>query len=132
MFGRPNLLVWGGYVMLVLWNLYSIQNGSLTGYGTMGIVVHRFAGTLGAEFILMVDNDQLRRGRGVREFLGREKVQCMDCLAYPPDMNPIEHVWHCLYRRMAASNVQCGTHGSLERELVDDLGMILEDIRKLI
>ena len=51
--------------------LYNIQNRSMTGmqygYGTLG-----FAGTLGPEFILMVDNDQLRRTRGVRRFLRRE------------------------------------------------------------
>ena len=45
--------------------LYSIQKGSLTG-------VHPFAGVLCPEFILMVDNDQLRRARVVRGFHGRE------------------------------------------------------------
>ena len=54
---------------------YSIQNRSLTGmqygYGTLGVIVHPFAGALGPEFILMVDNDQLRRTREVRGFLGR-------------------------------------------------------------
>ena len=53
--------------------LYSIQNGSLTdmqcGYETLDIIVHPFAGEWGPEFILMVDNDQLRRDRGVIGFL---------------------------------------------------------------
>ena len=39
----------------------------------------------------MVDNNQFRRTRGVRGFLGRELDQRMDWLARPPDMNPIEH-----------------------------------------
>ena len=57
--------------------LYSVQNGSLTdmqyGYRTfLGIIVHPFAGSLGPEFILMVDNDQLKRARRVRRFHGRE------------------------------------------------------------
>ena len=57
----------------------------------------------------------------------------MDWLARPPDMNPIEHVWKCLQRTIAASNVQCGTRESLERELVDERGMIpLADVRKMI
>ena len=85
LFGRPILLVWGGYVMLFFLELYSTQNGSLTdmqyGYGALGIIVHPFAGALGPEFILMVDNDQLRRARGVRGFIGREYVQRMDWLA---------------------------------------------------
>ena len=55
----------------------------------------------------------------------------MDWLARPPDMNPIEHVWDCLQRRIVASNFQCVTRESLELELLDDRGMIpLADIRK--
>ena len=53
--------------------LYSIQNGSPT-----GMIVHQFAGTLGREFILMVDKDQVRRAREVKWFIGREYVQRMD------------------------------------------------------
>ena len=55
--------------------LFSTQNGSLTGtlygYGTLGIIVHPFAGALGPELILIVDNDQLRGARGAH---GRESV----------------------------------------------------------
>ena len=37
----------------------------------------------------------------------------------------------CLQRRIAASNVQCGTRACLERELIDDRDMIpLADIRE--
>ena len=46
--------------------LYSIQNGSLTGkqygYGTLGISVHPFTGALAPEFTLMVNIDKLQRG----------------------------------------------------------------------
>ena len=53
--------------------LCSIQNRSLTGmqygYGTLGIIVHPFSGALYLEFILLVDNDQFRRARGVRGVL---------------------------------------------------------------
>ena len=67
----------GGWVCNVdSLELYNIHNGSLTGmqyeYGTLGIIVHPFSGALGPEFIFMVDNDQLRRVRGVRGFLGCE------------------------------------------------------------
>ena len=43
-------------------NLYSIQNGSLSGmqygYGSFGKIVHPFAGALGPECISLVDIDQ--------------------------------------------------------------------------
>ena len=54
--------------------LYSIQNGLLTGmqfrYGALGIIVHPYASALDPEFILIIENDQLRKARGVRGFLG--------------------------------------------------------------
>ena len=67
------------------------------GYGTLGIIVHPFAGAWGPEFSLMVDNDQLRRTRGVRGFFGRELVQRMDWLAHPPD-NPRLSTCGIVYR----------------------------------
>ena len=85
---RPNLIVWGGYVMLVLWSCTVFRTGRRLVW-TMDIIVHQFAGTLGPEFILMVDKDQLRRARGVRGFIGREYVQRMDWLARSPDLSPI-------------------------------------------
>ena len=61
--------------MLVLLSLQYSER-SLTdmqyGYETLGIIVNPFAGVLNPEFILMVDNDQLRRARGVRKLLGCE------------------------------------------------------------
>ena len=74
------------------------------GYGTLGIIVHPFAGVFCPEFILMFDNDQLQRAERVERFLGREKGQCMDWLARPPDMNPIEDVCDCLQRRIIAAS----------------------------
>ena len=62
------------------------------GYGTFGISVHPFAGARGPEFILMVFNDKLRRAKGVRGLLGRERIQRMDWHARPPNMEPIQHV----------------------------------------
>ena len=58
--------------------LYSIQNGSLTDmqyvYGSYGIIESIcWRMGRGPDFILMVDNDQLRRAiSGFRGFLGRE------------------------------------------------------------
>ena len=77
LFYRPNLLVWGVHVMLVLlWSCTVFRTGHRlicnTDIELLGIIVHPFAGVWGPEFILMIDNDQLRRTRGVRVFLGCE------------------------------------------------------------
>ena len=74
----------------------------------------------------MVDNDKLRRARRVRGFLGRVLVQRMNWLARPPDMYPIE-----LCGIVCREKSQYATQQSLERELVNDRGMLrLADIRK--
>ena len=62
------LLVWGGYAIFVHWSCTVSRPGCTIffyGYGTFGIIVHPFAGALGPAFMLMVDNNQLRRARGV-------------------------------------------------------------------
>ena len=68
--------MWGVHVMLVLWSCTVFRTGRRlicnTDIELLGIIVHPFAGEWGTEFILMIDNDQLRRTRGVRIFLGRE------------------------------------------------------------
>ena len=43
-----------------------------------------------------------------------------DLIITAPDMKPIEYVVDCLQRRIAASNVQCWTRESVERELGHD------------
>ena len=43
------------------------------GYGTLGIIVHPFAGALDPELILMVDDDQLRRLEGLEGSLDASK-----------------------------------------------------------
>ncbi|GFY14333.1 transposable element Tc1 transposase [Trichonephila clavipes] len=42
------------------------------------------------------------RTRAVEELLESEDITRMDCPAYSPDLNPIEHVWYALGRRIAA------------------------------
>ena len=63
-FGRPNLLVFGGYVLLVLWSC-TVFRGMQYGYGTSSIL-HPFAGALS------LFSRPFTNARGVRGFFGRE------------------------------------------------------------
>ncbi|GFX87661.1 transposable element Tcb2 transposase [Trichonephila clavipes] len=50
----------------------------------------------------MDDNARPHRTLAVEELLESEDITRMDWLAYSPDLNPIEHVWDALGRRIAA------------------------------
>ncbi|GFV05211.1 transposable element Tcb1 transposase [Trichonephila clavipes] len=57
---------------------------------------------MGAEFLFMDDNARPHRANIVDECLQSDDITRMDWRAYSPDLNPIEHVWYMLGRRIAA------------------------------
>ncbi|GFU93098.1 transposable element Tcb1 transposase [Trichonephila clavipes] len=61
-----------------------------------------FRGTIGAEFPFMDNNTRPQRANIVDECLQSEGITCMDWPAFSTNLNPIEHVWDMLGRRIAA------------------------------
>ncbi|GFX01475.1 DDE_3 domain-containing protein [Trichonephila clavipes] len=82
---------------------------------------------MGAEFLLMDDNTRPHRANIVDECLQSEDITRMDWPAYSPDLNPIEHVWDMLDRRIAARQPSPTCLPELRRALLDEWCNIPQD-----
>ncbi|GFW78602.1 transposable element Tcb1 transposase [Trichonephila clavipes] len=86
-----------------------------------------FRGAMGAEFLFKDDNARPHRANIVDECLQLEDITRVDCPAYSPDLNPIEHVWDMLGRRIAACHLPPTCQVEIRRALLDEWCNISQD-----
>ncbi|GFS69331.1 transposable element Tc1 transposase [Trichonephila clavipes] len=98
-------LVRGGIVLGSRTDLH-VLSVTMTGLIYRDVILEQhvrlFWGIIGAEFLFMDDNARPHPANIVDECLQSEDNTRMDCSAYSPELNPIEHVWDMLGRRIAA------------------------------
>ncbi|GFX43388.1 transposable element Tcb2 transposase [Trichonephila clavipes] len=79
-----------------------------------------FSGAMGLQFLFMDDNAPCHRTVAAEQLLESEDIERMDWPARSSDLNPIEHVWDFLGRRLAARTLPPVTIRELRLALQDE------------
>ncbi|GBL88238.1 hypothetical protein AVEN_117818-1 [Araneus ventricosus] len=105
------LLVWAGIATNGRTYRFLFAGGSVTALRYRDEILHPlvrpFIAAMGTNAISMDDNARSHRARLVH--LESETTPQMACPARPHDLNPIDHVWDMLERRIASRSAHPGT-----------------------
>ncbi|GFW13774.1 transposable element Tcb2 transposase [Trichonephila clavipes] len=123
-YGGRGVLVWGGIMLGSRTDLHIFDAGSVNGTRYCNEIllpyVRLFRGAMGLQFLFMYDNAPCHRTVAAEELLQSEDIERMDWPARSPDLNPIEHVWNFLGRRLAARTLPPVTIRELRWALQDE------------
>ncbi|GBL94666.1 hypothetical protein AVEN_83981-1 [Araneus ventricosus] len=136
-YGAGGVCVWGGICLGGCTDLHVFPRGTVNAQtyrdDILDAYVRRYAGAIGDDFLLQDDNARPHRPRIVDDYLQQETIQRMESPARSPDLNPIEHVWDNLGRRIAALNPPPQTLATLATALQEQwLSLPTELIDRII
>ncbi|GFW81185.1 transposable element Tcb2 transposase [Trichonephila clavipes] len=129
---RAGWMVWGGISIGGRMDLHIIRNGTLTGRRYADKILRPYvipyAVAIGDSFVFQDDNARPHRARLVENMVEAETIQRMEWAACSPDLNPIEHVWDMLRRRIAARLRPPATVRDLEIALLEEWNSIPQSL----
>ncbi|GFU66671.1 transposable element Tcb2 transposase [Trichonephila clavipes] len=123
-YGGRGVLLGGGIMLGSLTDLHIFDAGSVNGTRYCNEIllpyVRLFRGAMGLQFLFMDDNAPCHRTVAAEQLLESEDIERMDWPSRSPDLNPIEHVWDFLGRRLAARTLPPVTIRELRLALQDE------------
>ena len=107
-YGAGSVCVWGGISLGGRTDLHVFPRGNVNAHthrdDILDAYVRPYVGAIGDAFVLQDDNSRPHRARIVYVYLEQETIQRMQWPARSPVLNPVEHVWNALGRRISALN----------------------------
>ncbi|UYV73095.1 hypothetical protein LAZ67_10001806 [Cordylochernes scorpioides] len=129
---RGSLLVWAGISSSRRTPLHIFSGGTLTAQRYRDEILEPYLrpyrDQIGHNLIFMDDNARPHRARLVNEYLQSENIRRMDWPARSPDLNPKEHVWDALGRRIGARHPSPRTLVELRTALLEEWGLLPLDL----
>ncbi|GFW19316.1 transposable element Tcb2 transposase [Trichonephila clavipes] len=123
-YGGHGVLVCGGIMLGSRTDLHIFDADSVNGTRYCNeillLYVRLFRVAMGLQFLFMDDNAPCHRTVAAEQLLESEDIERMDWPARSPDLNPIEHVWDVLGRRLAARTLPPVTIRELRLVLQDE------------
>ncbi|UYV84223.1 hypothetical protein LAZ67_X001577 [Cordylochernes scorpioides] len=131
-FREGSLLVWAGISSSRRTPLHIFSGGTLTAQRYRDEILEPYLrpyrDQIGHNLIFMDHNARPHRARLVNEYLQSENIRRMDWPARSPDLNPIEHVWDALGRRIGARHPSPRTLVELRTALLEEWGLLPLDL----
>ncbi|GFW34632.1 transposable element Tcb2 transposase [Trichonephila clavipes] len=123
-YGGRGVLVCGGIMLGSRTDLHIFDAGTVNGTRYCNEIllpyVRLFRGAMGLQFLFMDNIAPCHRTVAAEQLLESEDIERMDWPARYPDLNPIEHVWDFLGRRLAARTLPPVTIRELLLTLQDE------------
>lgn len=132
-----SIMVWGGICYDARTELVVFDRGSVNAHKYVTEVlephVMPFGPFIGDNFVLMHDNARAHTARIVTNYLDAVNIQRLPWPARSPDLNPIEHVWDNLKRRIRSRTPAPTTISELKTAAVEEWGNIPQsDIQDIL
>ncbi|UYV83336.1 hypothetical protein LAZ67_23000615 [Cordylochernes scorpioides] len=121
-------MVWAGIFLGGRTALHIFRQGTLTGQRYRDEILAAYHWKLGENFLLMDDNARPHRAGVVDTFLQNLAIARMNWPARSPDLNPIEHVWDNLGRRISSLQPSSRNTHELETALTQEWALIPQEL----
>lgn len=127
-FGGPSVMIWGGISLYGKTELVILNEGTVTASSYIKQVIRPhvtpFSQRVGNNFVFMHDNARAHTARLTQRALSEANITILPWPAMSPDLNPIEHVWDQLKRRLKENYSDVNS----QQELINALKLCWEQI----
>ncbi|UYV77583.1 hypothetical protein LAZ67_15001629 [Cordylochernes scorpioides] len=132
LFKSQGFMVWAGIFLGGRTALHIFRQGTLTGQRYRDEILAAYvmpqALEMGENVLLMYDNARPHRAGVVNTFLQNHAIARMNWPARSPDLNPIEHVWDNLRRRISSLQPPPRNTHELETALTQEWALIPQEL----